>query len=153
MEAWRYFAHVREVAATLDGLGAELCALIECDEQCLSHKTKGDACGHGVGTTSDPTARMAEARLSMPERIASARRAYDNACDEVGEALSVIHRVHGEVSPLAAEALELWAVDRAPTWTDVASELHVSYKTVARARDKAYTWLDSHSLIPKNYSE
>lgn len=69
-------------------------------------------------------------------------------CQGVVDVLEVVSR---EVSPIAAEALELWSIDRAGTWTEVAEEMRMSRREVCRARDLAFAWCN-HNIVFANHT-
>ena len=147
MEAAAYFNGIRLSAARIADVARTLSALEQCQEEYQSWKTKGSGGGHGVGTTSDPTARMAEAHIGLPDLIAGTRREYEALADELADCGHVLEVVSSEVSPVAAEALELWAIDRAGTWTEVADEMRMSRREVCRARDLAFVWCNHHIVF------
>ena len=147
MDAAEYFNGIRLSAARIAEVARTLSALEQCHEQYQSWKTKGAGGGHGVGTTSDPTAVMAEAHIGLPDLIAGTRREYEALTDELAGCGDVLEAVAREVSPIAAEALELWSIDRAGTWTEVAEEMRMSRREVCRARDLAFCWCNHHIVF------
>ncbi|MDO4539142.1 MAG: hypothetical protein Q4B54_13340, partial [Coriobacteriales bacterium] len=91
------------------------------------------------------TARDAERRMaeldSLIDAVEAQRAALeDTLAEEYGTALDC---VRAEVGPRNAEALELYYLDPAPTWSDVAREMGMSYRHVCRLRSEAYEWLDA----------
>ena len=148
MGASEYFNHIRVCSARIADVARTLSALEQCEGDMSTWRTRGSGGGHGVGTTSDPTACMAEARLGdLPERIASARREYETLADEIAGCADVLETVGREVSADSADALELWALDLAGTWSEVADEMGVSRREVCRLRDQAFAWLNHHMIF------
>lgn len=95
------------------------------------------------GTHSDPTAREAQERMgSLDERIGRVRARCDECERVVGECLRVLSDMRRELGARHADVLELYYVDCAATWSEVAWEMGVSRSTVARLRDEAYAWIE-----------
>jgi L-rhamnose isomerase len=90
---------------------------------------------------------MACDRMGLPDHIADTRREYEALADEIAACGELLETVGSEVSKDAADALELWALDLAGTWSEVAEEMGVSRRTVARLRDQAFAWLNHHMIF------
>lgn len=133
---------VRDAAGRVEGCRRELSAL----EYAMDEVTPWQPRAHGGGArgaSSDPTASLAHARIEGLGREIEAKRAeLDGLVEVVGAGLAVIERVRHAVGARAADALELYYVDRSPTWSAVADELGVSLRTVQRDRDRALDWMD-----------
>jgi hypothetical protein len=147
VDAAAYFNGIRITSARIEEVSRTLSALRQCECDYQSWKTKGAGGGHGGGTTSDPTARMAEAHIGLPDLIASTQREYEALADEIADCGHVLEVISREVSPTAATALELWAIDRAGTWSEVAEEMQTSRRAVCRARDLAYAWANRYIVF------
>ena len=147
MDASEYFIHIRQCSARIADVARTLSALEQCEGDMSTWRTRGSGGGHGVGTTSDPTASMACDRMGLPDHIADTRREYEALADEIAACGELLETVGREVSKDAADALELWAIDRAGTWSEVAEEMGVSRRTVARLRDQAFAWLNHHMVF------
>jgi hypothetical protein len=140
---------VRRAAAEIEPLHREVDALEDARDECMPWQASG-ACGGGAGTHSDPTATQAMGRIEDLEgRIADARERLRECVILVGACGEVLERMRCEVDESHAEVLELYYVDRASTWSDVAHEMGVSRRAVCRLRDEAYEWVDrsAHVLL------
>jgi DNA-directed RNA polymerase specialized sigma subunit len=102
------------------------------------------------GSTSDPTATQAINRMDgLSEQIERLTVAANERERIVGECLRMLDAMRRELGERYAVVLELYYVDRAPTWSDVAHEMGVSRRAVCRLRDEAYDWVDrsAHVLL------
>ena len=143
VRAW--LESVRRASAEIEPLVREIRALEDARAEMLSWRTKASGSGHGAGAHSDPTATAAEQRMCELDDLIDGKRAewerkvaYVGACGEVlermGEAIGEKHR----------EALELYYVDCADTWSEVACEMNVTYRRVCQLRTEAYAWIDAN---------
>lgn len=147
MDASEYFNHIRQSSARIADVARTLSALEQCEGDMSTWRTRGSGGGHGVGTTSDPTASMACDRMGLPDHIADTRREYEALADEIAGCGDVLETVGREVSADSADALELWALDLAGTWSEVADEMGVSRREACRLRDQAFAWLNRHMIF------
>lgn len=142
MTAREWLALVRMACHDIEGARRALAALEEARETCTSWSPGGGG-SHGLGTHSDPTASEAQRRiLSLDAQIDEAEARVDELERLIGDGLRVIAAVRMAVGDGAADAIEVYYVDRAPTWSDVAHELGVTRETVRVWRDRALAWLD-----------
>ena len=102
----------------------------------------GGSSSHGP-MPSDPTAREAQRRVEgLEDALRTARETLADLQGVVGRCLAALDAMSRALSSRHAEALELYYVDRAPTWSDVASEMGIGRSTLFRLRDQAYAWLE-----------
>ena len=144
MRACEWLARVRLASSRIEGLRRELSVLEDARRDCLPWTTRGSAT-HGSmgGTHSDPTATEAQARIEgLDERIADVRAACDECERIVGDCLRMLDIMRHELGERHADVIELYYVDRADTWSEVAWEMGVSRRTVCRMRDEAFVWID-----------
>ena len=149
MRAYEWLARVRLASSRIEGLCRELSVLEDARRDCLPWQTRGSAT-HGSmgGTHSDPTATEAQARIEgLDERIADVRAACDECERIVGDCLRMLDTMRCELGERHAEVLELYYVDRADTWSEVAWEMGISRMHVWRLRDVAYSWM-GRRLLP-----
>jgi hypothetical protein len=142
---------VRRAASEIEPLQRELVALEDAKRDCLPWQIKGSTLYASMGGThSDPTASEAQARMDgLDEQIGRVRVRY-NECERiVGNCLRMLDAMRRELGERYAVVLELYYVDRAPTWSDVAHEMGISRRAVCRLRDEAYEWVDrsAHVLL------
>lgn len=140
-----WFNQVRKSASSIEGCRRELSALLDAREYVEPWST---GVGGSKSLYSDPTASAAQARMDGLERaIDDARAELDAHVELVGKALSVIEGVRSEVGERQADVLELYYIDCAQTWSDVAFELRLSRDTVRLARDAALAWVSEHVML------
>lgn len=145
MGAREWLELVRECAARIEPLHRELSALEDARRDCLPWQCKGSALYASMGGThSDPTASEAQARIDgLDEQIARVRAEYDECVGVVGECLRILDAMRRELGERYAECVELYYVDRADTWSEVATELGVSRMHLYRMRSTAWAWMDA----------
>lgn len=140
--AGEWWECVRRSARAIEPTLRELDALADADEECLSWYPSGGG-SSARGGTSDPTADMALRRTHDLDRIIAETQArLDELEETVGDALRLLPMIAACVSARAAEVLELYYVDLADTWSEVADALGVSRETVRADRDAAIAWCD-----------
>lgn len=134
---------VRKAARCVESLQREISALEDARDELLPWQARGSGAG-GHGTHSDPTASEAESRMEgLSALIASRRAELDMLTDRIGACGSVLMAMGSALTERHAQALELYYVDLADTWSDVAEEMGVTAKTVYRMRLEAYAWIES----------
>lgn len=139
--AW--LERVRAASAAIEPLVREIAALTEAKDAVQSWRTSGSGGGRAHGVHSDPTASQVERRMSeLGETIADRRRRLDAALRVVGECGIMLDRMRVSLGERHASALELYYVDVADTWSDVAREMGVSYRHLSRIRNQAYAWIE-----------
>ena len=80
--------------------------------------------------------------------IADAEHRLEVLQDVVGECGTLLARMAESLGEEHARALELYYLDCAPTWSDVAWEMGVSRQWLSKMRAKAYGWIEqSHKKI------
>lgn len=140
--ATRLMESVRYACARIEGCARGL-ALLEAAERDVTPwqpRSHGNAGGGGCG---DPTASLAVARIEGLAKDIEAKRAeYFVLEHTIGKGLKAIESVRRHVSERAANVLDLYYVDRLPTWSEVGEELGISRSTVQRDRDRALDWID-----------
>lgn len=141
---------VRKASARIECLVRELSALRDARDEYTSFRTSGSGCGSSHGTHSDPTAAQAEAHMVQLEAlIADRAAALGHAQSVVGWCLRVLDGMRRDLGERHAMAIELYYVDLAPTWSDVADEMRCDRTTVWRLRTESYAWIERvHSLPP-----
>ncbi len=143
MTAREWFERVRRSAAAIEPCRQNLAALVEAKELMEPWGTGGG--GGSKAAHSDPTATTAMSRMDgLEAAISDLRNELDAHVDIVGEGLKVLEAVRSVVGKKDAETLELYYVDCASTWSDVAAEMGLSVKTVRMMRDYALFWVDKH---------
>lgn len=136
---------VRRASAAIEGAVRELAALKDARNDMLSWRTAGAGSGSGPNTHSDPTAAAAEARMSeLDVLIADASHRLDVLQDVTGECGEVLGRMAVSLGVEHARALELYYIDLAPTWSDVAWEMGVSRQWLSKMRARAYEWIEAN---------
>lgn len=137
---------VRRASAEIEPLVREIRALEDARDEMLGWRTKAGGSGaHSAGAHSDPTATVAEQRMCELDDLILARRgewkrrvALVGACgevlDDMGEAIGEKHM----------QALELYYVDCADTWSEVACEMRISRTRLWQMRIESYAWIDTH---------
>lgn len=138
---------VRHAAARIEPLIREIAAMQEAYDSMLPWATTGGGSG-GHGTHSDPTAAQAMARSeSYDVLIADKRAKLDALYDIVGDCGRVLMRLGGALGDECSLALELYYIDCAQTWTDVAYEMGLTRKQLWRIREKSYGWIEQHGRL------
>ena len=116
----------------------------EAYDSMLPWATTGRGSG-GHGTHSDATAAQAMARSeSYDVLIADKRAKLDALYDIVGDCGRVLMRLGDALGDECSLALELYYVDVAYTWSDVADEMGVTRRQLSRIRDKSYEWIEEN---------
>lgn len=143
MVAREWFEGVRRSAGALESCQRQLSALLDAQMRVEPWGiAKG---GGGKASHSDPTATAAQSRMEgLESAIADERRKIDTHTEIVGEGLKVLEVVRVVVGERHATALELYYVDCAETWSDVACDMGLSRETVRAMRDAALRWVDAH---------
>lgn len=147
MTPHEYLSRARSCARRIEPLMRELSALKAQLEAAQVWRTKGDDVGHAKGLTSDPTERTAEELLEhLPGQIAEVQADLTECKRIVGDCLSVLNDISGALGKEPALALEIYWIDGAETWSEVAEELHTSLLLTCRMRDQAYRWMERHNV-------
>lgn len=137
--AW--LERVRRASAAIEPAVRELAGLEDARDQMLSWRTVGT--GSGTATHCDPTAAAAEARMGeLDALIADAEHRLEVLQDVVGECGTLLARMGESLGEEHARALELYYLDCAPTWSDVAWEMGVGRTHLWLMRAKAYEWIE-----------
>lgn len=137
---------VRRAAAEIEPLRREVDALSCARDECLPWQCKGSTLYASMGGThSDPTASEAQARMDgLDEQIGRVRVRYDECVCVVGECLRMLDAMRRELGERYAVVLELYYVDCAATWSEVACEMGMSRVHLYRIRDAAWSWADAY---------
>ena len=139
VRAW--LDRVRHAASAIEPLVREMAAMQDAYDQTLSWHTSGGGSYRQV--YSDPTATQAMARAqSFGVQLADMARRLDALTDMVGEGGKVICAMGDALSEDHSLAFELYYIDCAETWRDVADEIGCSVKTLYRMRERGYAWID-----------
>jgi hypothetical protein len=138
---------VRDCAGLLDRLHQELRALIDARDACLPWQTKGSPMyGSMGGSTSDPTATQAMGRIEDLEgRIATLTTKVDESERVVGDCLAMLDAMRHELGERYAKVLEIYYIDCASTWSEVAHEMGRHRDTIRAWRDEAIEWIAANS--------
>ena len=143
MTARDWLDMVREASSHIEELQRELSGLLDAKRDCVPWTT-GSGGGGTAHTHSDPTASRAMGRAGLDDEIATVRATLDRCVEIVGQCGAAISNVELALGVECAEVLEIYYVDCADTWTEVAWETGMSYSSVIRRRDSAIAWLDEH---------
>ena len=147
-DARAWLESVRRAVAGIEPAVRELSALEDARDETLPWKARGAAAGHGQGTHGDPTAEQAERRMSeLGELIAKAQARLDGLQETVGVCLRMLDDMGRELGPNHVNVIELYYVNRAETWSEVAWELGLHRNTVRAIRDESYIWLESWLIV------
>jgi hypothetical protein len=145
MTAREWLELVRVAAGEIEPLQRELSGLIAAHDQCVSWHTSHGGGGSCVGTHSDPTASLAQARMSeLDAMVADVKSKLDERINLVGECGELLMRMERELGRKYREVIEIYYIDLADTWSEVACEMGITYRHVQRLRDVAYEWMDRH---------
>ena len=147
MTVLEWLDRVRDCAGRLDGLHQELLALIDARDACLPWQTKGSPMyGSMGGSTSNPTMAEALSRMDGLDEQIDRLTVAANECERaVGDCLRMLDEMRRDLGERHADALELYYVDCADTWSEVALEMGRHRDTVRAWRDEAIAWIDAHS--------
>jgi DNA invertase Pin-like site-specific DNA recombinase len=148
MTAREWLELVRLAASEIEPFQRELAGLMAAKRDCLPWQTKGSTLYASMGGThSDPTASEAQARISeLDAMVADVKSKLDERIRLVGECGELLMRLRREMGAVCKDVLEIYYIDRAGTWSEVAEELGISLRTVIRERDKAIEWMDVHGM-------
>jgi hypothetical protein len=146
MTAREWLELVRQAASEIEPLQRELAGLEDAKRDCLPWQTKGSTLYASMGGThSDPTASEAQARISeLDAMVADVRTKLDERINLVGECGELLVRMGQELGQRYRDVLEIYYIDRADTWSEVAWEMDVTYRYVQMLRNVAYEWMDRH---------
>ena len=145
MTAREWLELVRAAAGEIEPLKRELSGLMAAHDQCVSWHTSHGGGGPCVGTHSDPTASLAQARMSeLDAMVADVKSKLDERINLVGECGELLMRMERELGRRYRDVLEIYYIDLADTWSEVACEMGITYRHVQRLRDVAYEWMDRH---------
>lgn len=134
---------VRSCSMALDSLHSELEALRYAEREVVPWTPCGSGSGPSTRTHSDPTATVAASRAGLADRIERLVACIEEAERVVGEGLRLIDMVRGGLGAAHADVLEIYYIDGAATWSEVAEELGVSRMQVWRLRNNAYEWIEN----------
>lgn len=136
---------VRRASAAIEGAVRELAALKDAKAKTLVWRTSGAGTATGAGTHSDPTASEAERRMGeLDVLIVEAERRLVLLQDQVGECGTMLDCMGEELGRRHAKAIELYYIDLAPTWSEVAEEMECSYRWLCKLRENAYAWIETN---------
>jgi hypothetical protein len=76
--------------------------------------------------------------------VADVRAKLDERINLVGECGELLVRMGQELGQRYRDVLEIYYIDRADTWSEVAWEMDVTYRYVQMLRNVAYEWMDRH---------
>lgn len=139
--AW--LERVRSCAAAIDPLVREMSGYEDARDSMLPWRSTTRGGGSAIGAHSDPTASAAERRMAeLEDLIAESRRRLVALQDVVGECGGVLTRMAVELGERHAQAIELYYIDVADTWSEVAREMGISYRHLSRIRNQAYAWIE-----------
>lgn len=146
---WRraraWLERVRVASSRIDPLVREIDGLKDARAEMLPWRTGKGGGGSGVGAHSDPTATQAERRIEgLDEFIADKQARLDAQIRTVGECGEILDAMAARLGERHAKALELYYIDGADTWSEVAHELGVSYRHLNRIRSVAYEWIEAN---------
>jgi hypothetical protein len=145
MTAREWLELVRAASGEIEPLKRELAGLMDAHDECVSWHTSHGGGGPCVGTHSDPTASLAQARISeLDAMVADVRAKLDERINLVGECGELLVRMGQELGQRYRDVLEIYYIDRADTWSEVAWEMDVTYRYVQMLRNVAYEWMDRH---------
>ena len=134
---------IRRAAAAIEPLVREMGAMSDAYDETLPWHTTGG--GSSKQVHSDPTATQAMARAqSYDEQMADMQRRLDALTATVGEGGRVIGRTGDALGEDHSLAFELYYIDCAETWSDVADEMRVSRTRLWQMRCESYAWIESH---------
>lgn len=135
---------VRRQAMQVEPLFREHSALADARDRYQTWRVKGSGVASVRGGVSDPTAAEAEARMAeLDHLLADVGAKLSHAQQAVGECLEALERMRACRMPSHAMALELYYVDCADTWSEVAREMRCSRRTAMRYRSEGIAWLDA----------
>jgi len=141
--ATEWLEQVRIASGRIEELTRDIVALEYARAECVPWQPKGSGASVATGGVhSDPTQRDALAREGLEERIRLARYQLDECESLVGDCLRLLDSVSRHVSQRASFVLEIYYIDRADTWSEVAREMGCARSSVGFLRDQALTWLN-----------
>ena len=143
VRAW--LESVRRASAGIEPLVREIRALEDARDEMLGWRTKASGSGHGAGAHSDPTAKAAEQRMCELDGLIEDKQAeWQRKMVEVGACGEVLEAMAVSIGEKHALAIELYYIDCADTWSEVACEMDVTYRRVCQLRTEAYAWIDAN---------
>ena len=99
---------VRAAASEIEPLQRELAGLMDAHDECVPWHTSSGYGGSAVGTHSDPTASLAQARISeMDAMVADMKSKLDERIRLVGECGEVLMRMERELGRKYRDVLEI----------------------------------------------
>ena len=138
-----FLSDVRQASGRIGPALRELDALMHAQESAERWRTRSQQLTGGRGAFGNPTASAALGNITeLPERIAMVRGSLNEDIDTVGQGLALVAMVRRSLGGRPALAIELYYIDRAQTWAEVAREMHASDRTVHRWRDKALDYIE-----------
>lgn len=145
LAARRWLDSIRRAAEAIEPLVRDISVLEYARDKMLGWRTRGSGSGaRGLGAHSDPTATAAEQRMcELDDLIESKRGELQRRIADVGACGEMLEAMAHTIGRNHATALELYYVDCADTWSDVAREMGVSVKTLYRLRVEAYAWMET----------
>lgn len=146
LAARRWLDSIRRAAEAIEPLVREISALEDARDKMLGWRTRGSGSGtRGLGAHSDPTATAAEQRMcELDDLIESKRGELQRRIADVGACGEVLEAMAMAIGEKHALAIELYYVDCADTWSEVACEMDVTYRRVCQLRTEAYAWIDAN---------
>ena len=140
MTARDWLEMVRHASSRIEDLQRELSGLLDAKRDCVPWTT-GSGGGGTAHTHSDPTASRAMGRAGLDAEIAKTQAELDRCVALVGEFGQLLGQMRVELGPRHADAMEVYYVDGAATWTEVADEMDMSRRAACRLRDTAIWWI------------
>ena len=136
---------VRRASAEIEPLVREIRALEDARAEILGWRTKASGAGHGAGAHSDPTATAAEQRMCELDDLIEGKRAqWERKVALVGACGEVLEHMGEAIGKKHRQTLELYYVDCADTWSEVACEMGISRTRLWQMRIESYAWIDTH---------
>ena len=146
MTAQSWLEGVRLHAMNLDVLARELSVLEEAERECLAWSPRGKGTPR-KGSCGDPTASTARARMEgLALQISAKARELAESERVVGDCLRALAVLEAGMGRRHRLAIEVYYVDCASTWSEVACEIGVTVRHVRRLRDAAFAWLDDYGV-------
>lgn len=146
MTARDWLDMVRHASSRIEPLQRELMGLLYAKDDCVPWTTSAGG-GGSANTHSDPTASQAMGRAGLDDEIEKVRAKRDSYIDLVGQCGTALGHVGRALGVECAQVLEIYYIDCAATWSEVAWEMGMPYSTVTRRRDSAIEWLDAHLMF------
>ena len=143
--AVEWLEYVRRCSARIAVLGPEIKGLEHAWKNMLPWQVSGSG-GGSANVHSDPTATSAFARIEGLEKmLAEKTEEFERSSDVVAECGLMLHDMSCVLGARYARVLELYYIDLAETWTDVAYEMGKHRDTIRAWRKEAIAWINANS--------